>query len=756
MASISEIKTQNNLINYARNVLGWDVKSPGDRTYSIDRGGNKTCLVVYDDWFYDFKLGVGGDVIDLCALVRHDGDRGAAIRELGGGFVPRWREETQNLCNAVQLWHESLRPEDWEYLRGRKLTDDYIKRMRLGFDGSRLVVPYYKNGYVAYYITRERGAGGPKYKKAKLDGVNENIPWGLHTLEREDKPLVIAEGAFDAMSFDQEGFRVLSPMSGHFNKDALRQVLDICRHAGRVFICFDSDGAGCGFQVKMAEALFRRHIEFTCGELDVKDVSDYYCAGGNLDVLVAGARPGLDVLAERIEDKDEFKRFVYEAGRFIGRPEMMEFLEKVKQFPPAWMKEVIKLALSAPSENDVCNEVVASRRLKYFEALGFYEYSDGIWRRRGDSEIKRYIADAFGRYRTGSRVGSVFNLLKGQCTSTEELDRKAVFCFRNGTLELVSGAFREHREADLCSIQADYDYDAEAYSARWIQFVEEVCEADERKQTLLQEVAGYVLFNNCELQKCFFLLGDGANGKSVFLDVMSSVFGPGNVSNVEMSGLVEPFQRIRLYSSILNISSETQTDVKGAEAIFKQLVVGDKVNGCYKGRDFVEFRTRAKFISACNDYIKSRDVTTGFLRRVCFINFNARFVDEPGPGEYKADRGLTARLLEDLPGIFNWVYAGYKILRETRQFSEPMDQQSTMQDFNKDINPVVSFIEDEVQPGEYERGALYHTYTQWCKTNGHLPLSRTAFIRRFKTTMQQQKRKFEEFRTATYRGFTIA
>ena len=130
----------------------------------------------------------------------------------------------------------------------------------------------------------------------------------------------------------------------------------------------------------------------------------------------------------------------------------------------------------------------------------------------------------------------------------------------------------------------------------------------------------------------FFLLGEGANGKSVYLDVLTHVFGSGNISNVEMSGLIEPFQRIRLYSSILNISSETQSDVKGAESVFKQLVVGDSVNGCYKGKDFKEFRTRAKFISACNDYIKSRDVTTGFLRRICFVSFNARFVDEPGQG----------------------------------------------------------------------------------------------------------------------------
>ena len=753
MASIFEIKAQHNIIDYARNVLGWDVKSPGDHTYSIDKGDSDRCLWIYDNWFYDFKLGVGGDVIDLCALARHGGDKGAAIRELGG-VSPRWKEETQNLCNAVQMWHEALRPEDWKYLHGRKLTDEYIKSMRLGFDGARLRIPYYKNGYVAYVISRERSGGNKKYKKEKLDDIIENIPWGLHTLGR-DTPLVIAEGAFDAMSFDQEGYRVLSPMSGHFNKDALKQVLDICKHGQPAFICFDSDKAGNRFQTAMAESFFRHHIEFTCGELQVKDVSDYYCGGGKLDVLIASARPGIEVLAERITDKDEFKKFIFEAGRFVGKPELLEFLEKVKQFPGAWMKEVAKQALSAPSEDMIVKEIVKEKRLKYFEALGFYEYSGGVWRRRTDSEIQHYIADALGYYRTGSRVSGIFKLLKGECISTEQLDRRPIFSFRNGTLELESGKFREHSEADFCSIQTSYDYNAEAYAPRWLEFIEEVCECDERKQNLLQEIAGYVLFNDCSLQKCFFLLGDGANGKSVFLDVISAVFGQGNVSNVEMSGLVEPFQRIRLYSSILNISSETQTDVKGAESTFKQLVVGDAVNGCYKGRDFIEFRTRAKFISACNDYIKSRDVTTGFLRRICFVNFNARFVDEPGPDELKADRQLTSKLIEELPGIFNWAYAGYKILREVRQFSMPDDQKDTLDNFARDVNPVVSFIEDEILPGEYERGRLYEIYTSWCKQCGHMPLSRTAFVRRFKTTMTQLKRRFEETKSGPFRRFII-
>ena len=70
------------LIDYARNILGWDVRNAGDRTYSLAKGANNTSLVVYDDWFYDFKLGVGGDVVDLCALARHGRDREAAMQEL--------------------------------------------------------------------------------------------------------------------------------------------------------------------------------------------------------------------------------------------------------------------------------------------------------------------------------------------------------------------------------------------------------------------------------------------------------------------------------------------------------------------------------------------------------------------------------------------------------------------------------------------------------------------------------------------------
>jgi hypothetical protein len=293
---IKAIKEKYSVIEYARSVLGIPIRKAGDRWKSFGGGSNATCVVFYADWWYDFKLCMGGDVIDLCAVARHNGDKGAAIRELGGDD-PGWLEYTQQLGNLCYKWHEDLRPSDIKYLNRRKITIETARRLKIGFDGERLVIPYWKNGYIAYYVGRERNESSgqnacpetpfqdidtpsqdtsnvlnksskkekhsSKYKKAPLDGLNENIPWGLHTLEREGDVLVITEGAFDALSFEQEGYKVLSPMGGHFNKDSMKQVINICQTQEKTFLCFDSDDAGSKFQKNMAQALFRAKCTFT-------------------------------------------------------------------------------------------------------------------------------------------------------------------------------------------------------------------------------------------------------------------------------------------------------------------------------------------------------------------------------------------------------------------------------------------------------------------------------------------------------------
>lgn len=752
---IPEIKAKINCVQYA-GMQNLPIRKSGDRTASLAGGTNKTACVVYDEWFYDFKLCKGGDVIDLCALINHNGDKSSAIKELSqitgvNAGADNWRAYTNDLNALIDRWHNNLRDDDRAYLHSRRVTDKTISRLKIGYNG-RLVIPYFKNGYVAYYISRGED---PKYKKAKMNGLNENVPWGLHTIKGADE-LIIAEGAFDAISFEQEGYSVLATMGGHFSKEQLKTVLGICRQHKKTYICFDNDEAGNGFTVNFSKILFENNIEFMRLGLPpkYKDVSEYYEKGGQLNELIRKASSGLMGLCERIESKEEFKEFAYKACRFVQKPELSELFECAKgKFEKTWFEQVRKIAMSSPSDDYITKEVIKKHKLRYIETLGFYEYERGSWVKKCDTEIEQYISCALGAYRSGGKIASVLKLVKSDCISNEIFNTKPFFNFINGTLNLDTYEFKEHDEDDMCSMQVKYAYNKNKDCPMWKEFIAQICNFDEKRIALLQEIAGYVLFSDNSLQKCFFLQGDGGNGKSIFLNVLTELFGEDNVSNIEMSGLVEPFQRIQLLNSILNISTETQTNVRGAESIFKQIVVGDRINGCYKNKDFIDFRSRAKFVLACNEYIKNRDMTHGFIRRICFVKFENRFVSEPaGPNEFKADKDIEKKLLREKPGIFNWVLCGYVKLRQNMEFTKTDDEDELIKDFSQAINPVLVFIEESSFKDRINYKTLYEEYKNWCVDAGHVPKNRTGFVKAFKSAFLKDHPEYAEFKTNSVRG----
>lgn len=576
----------------------------------------------------------------------------------------------------------------------------------------------------------------------------------MHTLNRGSDLLIITEGAFDALSFEQEGYSVLATMGGHFSKEQLKTVISICRQYNKIFLCFDSDDAGNNFTLSLSEILFTKKIPFVIGNLPpkYKDVSDFYADNNSLDILINSAKDGLAALCEKITDKQKFKEFAYSVSRFVAKPELVELFNAAEDnFPKDWFNEVKKSCFKAPSEDEIAKTVKNNHKLRYSENLGFYEYENGRWCRRSDTEIQAYISDELGFYRTGSRISSIAKLLKSDVISTELYNQKPIFNFQNGTLELDTFKFREHRESDLSSMQADFNYDPTVTSESWINFIADIADNDSKRMALLQEMCGYVLFNDCSLQKCFFLIGDGANGKSVLLNVITQIFGDENVSNVEMSALTEDFQRIKFLDSLLNIAAETKTNVKGAEAIFKQLVVGDKVTGCYKGKDFVDFRSRAKMIFACNELINAKDITYGFIRRICFIKFPVKFVENPEqPNEKIADKNITEKLLQHKPAIFNWILEGYKILKATNQFTVTDDEAQSVQEFQEAINPIYVFIKENPIETEITNEELYNIYKEWCREAGHQSRNRTGFIRAFK---QSKPNNIIEFKNSGTRGF---
>ncbi|MBQ6738873.1 MAG: toprim domain-containing protein [Synergistaceae bacterium] len=814
---IAYIKEKYSLIDYARNECGLPIRKDGDRCKSFAPGSkNPTAVIFSNDHWHDFKTGLNGDVIDLCAILKHNGDKGEAIRELAGeyGYNPDWKEKTQKRNNLVAYWHEQLRESDRLYLYRRGIKKATVDRLLLGYNEKedRLIIPYWKNGYVAYYIGRDR-SGKPdasKYKKAFLDGYNENIPWGLHTFESQHRSLVeqnirhkkiitdtpeiiteamikntpsviknseaiqsektemrnsddklkiinevviIAEGAFDAMSFEQEGFRVLSPISGYFSKDAKKQVISIVKNSEKVFVCFDSDKAGQSFTVDMCKTLFTHRCNFVCGQLPegYKDVSEYYEANGDLFDLVENAVPGIEVLAKQITDKNEFKKFMYEAARFVENSDLLELCDNVEQFSANWVNAVYKQAIKPPVDKVIIDEILKNYEMKYIENDGFFEYAGGVWVKRPDNFILGYFSNLLGRHTSGSKLSSLERVLKAHITSEEIFNRKPVLVFRNHTLNLETGQTQEHSSADMSTVQLNYDYDPQAKCPRWEKFISEIMINRVNPMLLLQEMVGYIFFTDLSLQKSFVLKGDGSNGKSVFLKVITALFNDKNVSNVEMSSLNEPFQRILLKDSLVNISTETNTDIKGAETVFKQIVTGDKITGCFKNKDFVSFRPRCVCIMACNNFMKVNDKTKGFSRRLIFIDFPQIFEGK------NADKDIEKKLLQELPGIFNWAYEGYKRLKKQREFTPTLENNAMLEEFLEASNPVIVFINEKLRGvnTDISRDEMYSMYVNWARTNGYNIPNKTNFSRNFIVTARQRISGFAEKKVRGERIFII-
>ena len=223
----------------------------------------------------------------------------------------------------------------------------------------------------------------------------------------------------------------------------------------------------------------------------------------------------------------------------------------------------------------------------------FWKYSGGVWKRTEDAQIKarirREIAmreDALGCL-TSALVEDVYKQLSLILLASPEFQfnrEPMVLNFTNGTLDLNEGSFSGLHRRDLYqNIQFPYDFDRELQCPNWVMFLESL-EFDPDTLKRLQEWAGYCLLPMVQstLQKSLFFIGEGANGKSVFLETIAAVLN--NVTHLELSELFDRFKIAELEGKLANICTDVETS-KVMDARFKKIVAGEPQSAERKFKD---------------------------------------------------------------------------------------------------------------------------------------------------------------------------
>lgn len=322
---------------------------------------------------------------------------------------------------------------------------------------------------------------------------------------------------------------------------------------------------------------------------------------------------------------------------------------------------------------------------------------------------------------------------------------KVLINLQNGTFE-ISGKqqhLRPFDRDDFITYQLPFKYDPDAKAPMFEEFLQRVL-PDIDKQKVLAEYVGNVFIKHgsdiFKGEKALILYGTGANGKSVFFEIVTAIFGRQNVCNYSLQSITEEkgFYRAKLNNKLLNYCSEISTKLEAS--LFKNMVSGEPVEACLKFGQPFTMTEYAKFIFNCNELPKDVEHTNAYFRRFLIIPFDVTI-----PAK-EQDTTLPARIIaNELSGIFNWILNGLNRLLDQKGFSHCDAAIKAVDQYRFDSDSVQMFMADH----NYEKSTtgttllkdFFYEYGLYCRDNGFLSVSSKTLSSRLKGLGYQSERK---------------
>ena len=298
--------------------------------------------------------------------------------------------------------------------------------------------------------------------------------------------------------------------------------------------------------------------------------------------------------------------------------------------------------------------------------------------------------------------------------------------FKNGMYNLEKDEFMNHTAGIFSLNQMNCKYDPDAYNKNVDILLDNVSCKNKAVRLLLEELLGYILIGDCRFQKAFILLGEGANGKSVFLDMIVNWLGQENCSSLALEDLSDRFRPSQLVGKVVNIGDDSGADLLKNTAIFKKLVTGDPITLEFKHAQPFTYSNRAKMIFSANNLPPSSDKSNGFIRRMAIIPFNAKFV----PGNINYDPMINEKVSteEAKSYLLNIAIKAAKRLLRNNEFTIPDVVKEEVDKYEIANNNVLSYLSEVPPLYDKDVTKTYANYCLFCVRNNTSPYKVNKFI----------------------------
>jgi len=303
-------------------------------------------------------------------------------------------------------------------------------------------------------------------------------------------------------------------------------------------------------------------------------------------------------------------------------------------------------------------------------------------------------------------------------TNRDKFDSSdSVLNLKNGLLNIRTLEFREHTPDYLSRIQIPVDYDPGIVPTKFLKYIRECLDNPE---DIIRVMEGFAtcLLRTTRFEKAYMFIGQGQNGKSTFLDVLQSVLGHENVSNVMIQELTnERFVNAELDNKLANIYPDIESFELRNTGVIKGLISGDRIKVERKNQHPYMMKNKAILFFSANKFPKVLDQSDAMFRRFFIIDWTRQFSGN------RKDTQLKETLRNDSAehsGILNILVRLARDLDSRGFYRHEQDIEELRDKWNKRADTIQQFYEDEVELDEeyfIEKGALFSDYVKYCTQN---------------------------------------
>ena len=287
----------------------------------------------------------------------------------------------------------------------------------------------------------------------------------------------------------------------------------------------------------------------------------------------------------------------------------------------------------------------------------------------------------------------------------------------NGLLHLPTRRLLPHSPSFFTLNALDYDYDPNAPPPfLWNTFLRDLWPEDKETIAALQQAFGYLLTSDTSQQKAFLIIGPRRSGKGTIGRVLARFVGLHNFVAPTLASLsLERFALAPLIGKPLAVISDARLSSRADQQVTVERLLsitgedGQTIDRKFNPRPWTG-TLPTRFVILANQLPRLDDASGALAGRFLLLLLTKSFYG-------REDRGLTNKLLQELPSILNWGLDGWDELQRAGCFVQPASAKEAIEQLEDLASPAGAFVRErcEISPAYCEdTETIFKAWADWC------------------------------------------